>query len=124
MTKALSSKIIATVVTNRAEDTRASKNEKLTLVPRQNPAAGMSRDDLNRALAYFYNNGGPIMEEKDGVIMCATAKPQRPNDRARAQSAPDTVSVLTSKGTKNLPIDYLNEKLAYFYSHGGPVMDI
>lgn len=124
MTKALSTKIIASVATKRAEDARASKIEKLTLVPRQNPAAGMSREDLNKALAYFYNNGGPIMEEKDGVIMCAAVKTQRPKDRARVQSTPDTISVLTSKGTKNLSIDYLNEKLAYFYSHGGPIMDI
>ncbi len=25
---------------------------------------------------------------------------------------------------KKLTIDYLNEKLAYFYANGGPVMDI
>lgn len=124
MTNALTQKIITTVATNRAEDKTASRIEKLTLVPRQTPAAGMNREDLNKALAYFYNNGGPIMEEKDGVIMCAAAKPYRFNDRARAQSPQDTVSLLTRKGTKELSIDYLNEKLTYFYSHGGPIMDI
>lgn len=30
----------------------------------------------------------------------------------------------TNDETKEYTVDYLNEKLAYFYNHGGPIMEL
>ena len=34
------------------------------------------------------------------------------------------VSKKDKKEAENVAKDYLNEKLSYFYSHGGPIMDL
>ena len=50
--------------------------------------------------------------------------PECPTDKA---PTPTKVTLKLINGTKNeklVSIDYLNEKLTYFYNNGGPVMDI
>jgi hypothetical protein len=97
----------------------------LALVPKPASKPVMTMEALNESLAYFYNHGGPAMEEKDGVIVKnSVPRPNHKNSQARPRSGQDLVKLVTSEGPKTVSIDYLNEKLSYFYSHGGPIMDI
>jgi hypothetical protein len=109
---------------NRVEEKNASRIDHLTLVPNPALQGRMEREKLEQALAYFYANGGPVLEEKDGVIMSSIATISHNKPRNTKKQAKQTVALLTPEGPKKVSIDYLNERLAYFYSHGGPVMDI
>lgn len=109
-----------TKLQNRPEDKTSSATDKLTLVPYPAAQNRISSEGLEQNLAGFVTNGGPILEEKDGVIMSSVAT----RNRRKAYSGRETVALLTEEGPKQVSIGYLNEKLAYFYSHGGPVMEL
>jgi len=36
----------------------------------------------------------------------------------------EIIYLVDKKNDKKVTLDYLNEKLAYFYANGGPIMDI
>ena len=50
--------------------------------------------------------------------------PEYPIDEASTSPKVTLKLINGKKEEKLLSIDYLNEKLAYFYNNGGPVMDI
>lgn len=87
---------------------------------------------LNEKLAHFYNNGGPIMDEKEGLVVKTMVKSgpldrryrfRRNNITSKPKRA-ETVSLVSKDGPKIVTMEYLNEKLTYFYNNGGPVMDL
>lgn len=123
MNRALKSKLMDIPFQTGVES--KSLTTELMLVSKKDREAKMTMEDLNQKLAYFYNNGGPVMEKKEGVMVKTRfSRPTPKNNQARVNSGGDTVTLLTPEGSKSVSVDYLNEKLIYFYGHGGPVMDI
>jgi len=123
MNQALKSKPVDSIYQTGADNQTFVTELVLVHKPASEPKMTMAA--LNEKLTYFYNNGGPIMEEKDGVMAKhSIPRSNRKINQVRPHSGQDMVRLLTPEGTKTVSIDYLNEKLTYFYNHGGPVMDI
>jgi len=86
-------------------------------------------EDMRRLeveINYFYTHGGPVMD--NGIPSCTecamteTSKPQ-----VRSQAAPKVACAreIVSDNTKWRQVvrGGLEAEIAYFYEHGGPVMD-
>jgi len=46
------------------------------------------------------------------------------DNRTATTKGAEIIYLADKKNDKKVTLDYLNEKLAYFYANGGPIMDI
>lgn len=79
---------------------------------------------LEADISYFYNHGGPVMDE--GVPYgseCAMTENSTPT---RASIKNTSKPAFTHKDTKwrnSIQEGDLEAEIAYFYNHGGPIME-
>jgi hypothetical protein len=71
-----------------------------------------------------------IMNVARKIYLIDTAYENRWNRISDRPSGADIIALVSrrkredKKATDGMTIEYLNEKLAYFYNHGGPIMEL
>jgi len=65
-----------------------------------------------------------IMNEARNIDFMDPAYENCWNKISERPTGAEIITLVSKKPTEKMTIEYLNEKLAYFYSNGGPVMDI
>jgi hypothetical protein len=60
------------------------------------------------------------------IEMNDTAYKNRYSKKSTGTKSAEIITLISKNGVeeKEVTLDYLNEKLAYFYNNGGPIMDI
>jgi hypothetical protein len=65
-----------------------------------------------------------IMNEARNIDLKDPAYENRWNKISRRPSGAEVIPMASKKNNEKITVEYLNEKLTYFYNNGGPVMDI
>lgn len=81
---------------------------------------------LEAEVTYFYNHGGPVMD--DGIpelSECAMTETESISAQPKAAEKSDNTKVETTDHTawRTKVHGGLEAEVAYFYEHGGPIMD-
>ena len=64
------------------------------------------------------------MNEARNIDLMDPAYENRWNKASERLNGAEIIPMVSKKPTEKMSIEYLNEKLWYFYNNGGPMMDI